>query len=326
MVFSETILRWYAENGRDLPWRRTRDPYAVWLSEIILQQTRVTQGWAYWERFMDRFPTVDDLAAAPEDEVMRLWQGLGYYSRARNLHTAAKQIVAMGGFPDTLEGIRSLKGVGDYTAAAIGSIAFDLPAAVVDGNVYRVLARYFGIATPVGTTEAKKEFTALANRLLPTDAPAAFNQGMMDFGATCCTPVNPACLTCPLQPSCQAFRDGRIDLLPVKKEAAKPVERHLTYVFVRVDGFVAIHRRGSGDIWQGLWEPWLTDEVPADARLLVEGFKHQLTHRTLFADFYLWEPSTRPALPEGYRWIEEAELDRYAKPRLFELMLERLYS
>ena len=326
MDFTETILHWYADNGRDLPWRRTRDPYAVWLSEIILQQTRVTQGWAYWERFMDRFPTVDDLAAAPEDEVMRLWQGLGYYSRARNLHTAAKQIVAMGGFPDTLEGIRSLKGVGDYTAAAIGSIAFDLPAAVVDGNVYRVLARYFGIATPVGTTEAKKEFTALANRLLPTDAPAAFNQGMMDFGATCCTPVNPACLTCPLQPSCQAFRDGRIDLLPVKKEAAKPVERHLTYVFVRVDGFVAIHRRGSGDIWQGLWEPWLTDEVPADARLLVEGFKHQLTHRTLFADFYLWEPSTRPVLPEGYRWIEEAELDRYAKPRLFELMLERLYS
>ena len=326
MDFTETILHWYADNGRDLPWRRTRDPYAVWLSEIILQQTRVTQGWAYWERFMDRFPTVDDLAAAPEDEVMRLWQGLGYYSRARNLHTAAKQIVAMGGFPDTLEGIRSLKGVGDYTAAAIGSIAFDLPAAVVDGNVYRVLARYFGIATPVGTTEAKKEFTALANRLLPTDAPAAFNQGMMDFGATCCTPVNPACLTCPLQPSCQAFRDGRIDLLPVKKEAAKPVERHLTYVFVRVDGFVAIHRRGSGDIWQGLWEPWLTDEVPADARLLVEGFKHQLTHRTLFADFYLWEPSARPALPEGYRWIEEAELDRYAKPRLFELLLERLYS
>ncbi len=326
MDFTQTILHWYAENGRDLPWRRTRDPYAVWLSEIILQQTRVAQGLAYWERFMERFPTVDDLAAAPEDEVLRLWQGLGYYSRARNLHAAAKQIVAMGGFPDTLEGIRSLKGVGDYTAAAIGSIAFGLPAAVVDGNVYRVLARYFGIATPVGTTEAKKEFTALANRLLPADAPAAFNQGMMDFGATCCTPANPACLTCPLQPSCVAFRDGRIDLLPVKKEAAKPVERHLTYVYVRVDGFVAIHRRGAGDIWQGLWEPWLTDEVPADAHLLVRGFKHQLTHRTLFADFYLWEPSARPALPEGYRWIEEAELDRYAKPRLFELLLERLYS
>ena len=324
MTFSETILDWYALNGRDLPWRRTRDPYAVWLSEIILQQTRVAQGRAYWERFMEHFPTVGDLAAAPEDEVLRLWQGLGYYSRARNLHTAARQIVSMGGFPRTLEGIRSLKGVGDYTAAAIGSIAFGLPAAVVDGNVYRVLARYFGIATPVGTTEAKKEFTALANRLLPTDAPAAFNQGMMDFGATCCTPVNPACLTCPLQPSCQAFRDGRVELLPVKKEASKPVERRLSYVYVRVDGFVAIHRRGPGDIWQGLWEPWLSDEVPADARLLVKGFKHQLTHRTLLADFYLWEPASRPSLPDGYIWIKEAELDRYAKPRLFELLLERL--
>ena len=324
MTFSETILDWYALNGRDLPWRRTRDPYAVWLSEIILQQTRVAQGRAYWERFMERFPTVEDLAEAPEDEVLRLWQGLGYYSRARNLHTAARQIVSMGDFPRTLEGIRSLKGVGNYTAAAIGSIAFGLPAAVVDGNVYRVLARYFGIATPVGTTEAKKEFTALANRLLPTDAPAAFNQGMMDFGATCCTPVNPACLTCPLQPSCQAFRDGRVELLPVKKEASKPVERRLSYVYVRVDGFVAIHRRGPGDIWQGLWEPWLSDEVPADARLLVKGFKHQLTHRTLLADFYLWEPASRPSLPDGYIWIKEAELDRYAKPRLFELLLERL--
>ena len=324
MTFSETILDWYAACGRDLPWRRTRDPYAVWLSEIILQQTRVAQGRAYWERFLERFPTVEDLAAAPEDEVMRLWQGLGYYSRARNLHTAAKQVVSMGGFPSTLEGIRGLKGVGDYTAAAIGSIAFGLPAAVVDGNVYRVLARYFGIATPVGTTAAKKEFTALANRLLPPENPAAFNQGMMDFGATCCTPVNPACLTCPLQPSCQAFKTGRVELLPVKKEASKPVERHLTYVYVRVDGHIAIHRREPGDIWQGLWEPWLTDEVPADARLVAKDFKHQLTHRTILADFWLWEPSARPSLPDGYRWIEEAELDAYAKPRLFELMLGKL--
>ena len=326
MTFSETILHWYAENGRDLPWRRTRDPYAVWLSEIILQQTRVAQGWAYWERFLERFPTVADLASAPEDEVLRLWQGLGYYSRARNLHTAAKQIVSMGGFPSTIVGIRSLKGVGDYTAAAIGSIAFGLPAAVVDGNVYRVLARHFGIATPVGTTEAKKEFTALAQRLLPPNEPAAFNQGMMDFGATCCTPVNPSCLTCPLQASCQAFRTGRVDLLPVKKEASKPLERHLTYVYVHVDGQIALHRSGPGDIWQGLWEPWLVSTPPADARLITKGFKHQLTHRTLYTDFYLWEPTVRPTLPDGYVWIPEAELDRYAKPRLFELLLEKLYQ
>ena len=324
MTFTESILRWYAENGRDLPWRRTRDPYAVWLSEIILQQTRVVQGRAYWERFMERFPTVEDLAAAPEDEVMRLWQGLGYYSRARNLHAAAKQIVALGAFPETLEGIRALKGVGDYTAAAIGSIAFGLPAAVVDGNVYRVLARHFGIATPVGTTEAKKEFSALAQRLLPSDAPAAFNQGMMDFGATLCTPLNPACPECPLQASCQAFRTGRTDLLPVKQALSKPVVRHLSYVHVRCQGYTAIRRRGPGDIWLGLWEPWLTDEVPADARLIVKDFKHQLTHRTLLVDLYVWEPSDRPSLPDGYVWIKEAELDRYAKPRLFELFLEKL--
>jgi len=322
MTFSETILQWYSLNGRDLPWRRTRDPYAVWLSEIILQQTRVAQGRAYWERFMERFPTVEQLAAATEDEVLRLWQGLGYYSRARNLHAAAKQIVSMGGFPETLEGIRSLKGVGDYTAAAIGSIAFGLPAAVVDGNVYRVLARFFGIATPVGTTAAKKEFTALAQRLLPEDSPAAFNQGMMDFGATCCTPVNPCCMTCPLQPDCQAFATGRTDLLPVKQTLSKPVERHLTYVLVRVNGEIAIHRRGPGDIWQGLWEPWLTDEVPEGARLVTSGLKHQLTHRTLFADYWIWEPEVRPPLPEDYVWIPETALDDYAKPRLVERLLK----
>ena len=324
MTFSETILHWYALNGRDLPWRRTRDPYAVWLSEIILQQTRVAQGRAYWERFLEAFPTVEALAAAPEDRVMRLWQGLGYYSRARNLHAAAKQIVALGRFPDTLEGIRALKGVGDYTAAAIGSIAFGLPAAVVDGNVYRVLSRHFGIATPVGTTGAKKEFTALAQRLLPADAPAAFNQGMMDFGATLCTPVNPACPDCPLQTSCHAFRTGTTGILPVKQASARPVERHLTYVYVRFQGQTAIRRRGAGDIWQGLWEPLLNDDVPAGAKPVVIGFKHQLTHRTLLADFWLWEPTERPDLPDSYVWIEEAELDTHAKPRLFELLLEKL--
>ena len=322
--FSESILSWYDTYGRDLPWRRTRDPYAIWLSEIILQQTRIAQGQAYWERFLAAWPDVQALAAASEDEVLRLWQGLGYYSRARNLHVASRQIVAAGGFPDTLAGIRALKGVGDYTAAAIGSIAFGLPAAVVDGNVYRVLARHYGIETPVGSTAAKKEFTALAQSLLPAGRPGDFNQGMMDFGATCCTPVNPACLTCPLQPSCQAFLSGRVELLPVKQTLSKPVERHLTSVHVRGDGHVAIHRRGPGDLWQGLWEPWLTAEVPAGARLIVKDFKHQLTHRTLYTDFWLWEPARRPSLPEGCLWIEEAELDRYAKPRLFELLLEKL--
>ena len=323
--FSQTILAWYAEYGRDLPWRRTRDPYAVWLSEIILQQTRIAQGTAYWERFMQRFPTVQDLADASEDEVLRLWEGLGYYSRARNLHAAAKQIVAMGAFPDTLEGIRSLKGVGDYTAAAIGSICFDLPAAVVDGNVYRVLARHFGLATPVGTTEAKKEFTALAQRLLPEDRAGAFNQGMMDFGALQCTPQRPDCLSCPLQPTCNAFRTGRVDLLPVKKPATAVQERRFNYIYVRFQGQTAIRRRGPGDIWQGLYEPLVDTVMPGlTGHLLKSGVKHQLTHRLLIADFYLWEPAEKPELPEGYFWVKETELDQYAKPRLFVLLLGAL--
>lgn len=327
MPFSQTILSWYAAYGRDLPWRHTQDPYPVWLSEIILQQTRIAQGTAYWQRFLERFPSVETLASASEDEVLRLWEGLGYYSRARNLHAAAKQIAAAGAFPSTLEGIRSLKGVGDYTAAAIGSICFGLPAAVVDGNVYRVLARHFGIATPIGTTAAKKEFTELAQKLLPKDDAAAFNQGMMDFGAMQCTPQNPACLTCPLQDSCHAFRTGRVALLPVKKTASKAVERHFSYVYIRCDGYTAIRRRGAGDIWQGLYEP-LVGEPPGQAGdgavLLRKGVKHQLTHRTLIVDFYLWEPLERPELPEGYIWIKEAELDLYGKPRLFELLLEAL--
>ena len=329
--FSETILSWYDTYGRDLPWRRTRDPYAIWLSEIILQQTRIAQGQAYWERFMAAWPNVEALAAASEDEVLRLWQGLGYYSRARNLHAAARQIVAAGGFPDTLAGIRALKGVGDYTAAAIGSIAFGLPAAVVDGNVYRVLARHYGIETPVGSTAAKKEFTALAQALLPADRPGDFNQGMMDFGALQCTPVAPPCAICPLAASCAAFATGRVDSLPVREKGPAVQTRRFDYVYVRFRGRTAIRRRGPGDIWQGLYEPVVgnqrLEKVIASAFDRFEhlkSVKHQLTHRTLIVDFYLWEPAEEPTLPEGYVWIEEAELDRYAKPRLFELLLEAL--
>ena len=327
--FALTLLRWFRENGRDLPWRQTRDPYAIWISEIILQQTQVKQGWEYWERFMGHWPTVEDLAAATEDEVLREWQGLGYYSRARNLHFAAKQIVALGHFPNTLEEIKQLKGVGDYTAAAIGSIAFGLPAAVVDGNVYRVLARYFGIDTPINTTEGKKIFAALAQELLSVDhslfpPSAEYNQAIMDFGAIQCTPQAPHCLECPLIESCIAFRDGRVGELPVKLKTLKVRERHLIYIYVRCNGQTAIHRRGPGDIWQGLWEPWLVDSetaVPSAAIPLRQHVKHVLTHRVLYADFYLLEVTTRPSLPEDYIWVKETELDDYAKPRLIEILL-----
>lgn len=278
--FSNTILFWFRENGRELPWRETKNPYAIWLSEIILQQTRIAQGREYWERFMAQYPTVQDLAAAHEDEVLKLWQGLGYYSRARNLHTAAKQIVALGHFPDTLEGIKQLKGVGDYTAAAIGSFAFDIPAAVVDGNVYRVLARYFGIDTPINSTQGKKEFAALAQSLLPSSKAsdflslssasdslsssspvAAYNQAMMDFGAIQCTPQSPKCLLCPLAETCEAMRSNRVAELPVKQKTLKVKTRHLSYIYIRCNGMTAIHRRGEGDIWQGLWEPFNASDI-----------------------------------------------------------------
>ena len=344
MSFTTTILQWFHENGRALPWRATHDPYAIWLSEIILQQTRIEQGRPYWERFMHRWPTVEALAQASEDEVLRQWQGLGYYSRARNLHQTARQIVARGGFPTTLEGLRALKGVGDYTAAAIGSFAFGLPAAVVDGNVYRVLARHYGIDTPINTTEGKKLFTALAQSLLESlDSPTAtnsiskcvavansslftlhsslYNQALMDFGATLCTPQSPGCPSCPLQETCVAFREGRIGELPVKQRTLKVKERHLAYIYIRYHGQTALHRRPAGDIWQGLYEPPSADRVPSGAVLLRHNVKHVLTHRVLYADFWLWQPTECPALPDGYFWVSETDLDHYAVPRLIEKYL-----
>lgn len=330
MEFANTIISWFQENGRALPWRGTKDPYAIWLSEIILQQTRIAQGWEYWERFMAQYPKVEDLAAASEDDVLRLWQGLGYYSRARNLHAAAKQIVALGKFPDTLEDIKSLKGVGDYTAAAIGSFAFDIPAAVVDGNVYRVLSRYFGIDTPINSTQGKKEFAALAQSLIPASDAAAYNQGMMDFGAIQCTPQSPKCLLCPLAETCVALREGRVEELPVKLKTLKVQTRRLAYIYIRCNGEIAIHRRGEGDIWQGLWEPYNVSDLSAlptfDAPLVLKAkdVKHVLTHRILLADFYLLETKKRPLLPDDYIWIKESEISEYGIPRLIEILLEKL--
>ncbi len=332
MSFTTALLQWFRENGRELPWRGTKDPYAIWLSEIILQQTRIEQGRPYWERFMQRWPTVEALAAATEDDVLKEWQGLGYYSRARHLLTASRQVVSMGGFPQTLEAIKSLKGVGDYTAAAIGSIAFGLPVAVVDGNVFRVLARHYGIVTPINTTEGKHEFTALAQELLPV-SPAhkgeeslsgVFNQAMMDFGATQCTPVSPHCDDCPLQLSCTAYREQRIDELPVKLRKLTVKERHLTYIYIRYNGQTALHRRPAGDIWQGLYEPLLSEEVPCGALLLRKHVKHVLTHRIIFADFYLWEPTEKPTLPADYLWVDESSVDQFAVPRLVEQLFDAL--
>ena len=330
MNFAATLLQWFKNNGRSLPWRETKDAYAIWLSEVILQQTRIVQGMSYWERFMAQWPTVNDLAAATENEVLKAWQGLGYYSRARNLHTAAQQVMELGGFPQTFKELKTLKGVGDYTAAAIASIAFGEPVAVVDGNVYRVLSRYYGIDTPIDSTEGKKGFQALAQSLLPINEPADYNEAIMDFGATQCTPNSPHCSACPLCETCVAFREQRINELPVKSKKVKQRERHFTYLCIEYEGKIAIHQRGAGDIWQGLWEfpqeEHLTSSEDSawktEAQLLQKGVKHILTHQILLADIYLWRPKNRPQLPSEFIWIEKQDLENYALPRLIEILLK----
>ena len=324
--FTSALLKWFAANGRELPWRGIKDPYGIWVSEVILQQTRIDQGTDYWLRFMERYPTVESLAGASEDDVLRLWQGLGYYSRARNMHVAARQIVEQGGFPHSIKGLLALKGVGDYIAAAVGSMAFGLPAAAVDGNVYRVLARQFGIDVPINTTRGKRVFTDLAQELLPKHEAGTFNQALMDFGAICCTPLSPHCDECPVAMTCEALRTGRVAALPVKEKKLAVKERRMTYIYIRHQGKTAIHRRGEGDIWQGLWEPLLVENAPlpdlgCGLVLVASNVKHVLTHRRLIADFYLAEPENRPVLPADFIWIDEQDLEKYALPRLVEKLL-----
>lgn len=257
MSFSKTLINWYSVNKRNLPWRETKNPYFIWLSEIILQQTKVKQGLPYYEAFVEQFPTVFDLAKADESEVLKLWQGLGYYSRARNLHFTAKYIVneLNGKFPDTYKGLLKLKGVGDYTASAIASICYDEPTAVVDGNVYRVLSRYFGIDTPINSTKGTKEFKALAQELIDVKDPATFNQAIMEFGATQCRPKNPDCMFCPFQEKCIAYNKGSVGALPVKLKKTKVKQRYFNFlVFLSEDKQTVLEKRESKGIWQNLYQ------------------------------------------------------------------------
>ena len=257
MNLNKTLTNWYSINKRNLPWRRTQDPYQIWLSEIILQQTQVNQGLPYFERFIEQFPTVHDLARASESEVLKLWQGLGYYSRARNLHHTAKQVVAElnGVFPNNYEDLKQLKGVGDYTASAIASICFDEPSAVVDGNVFRFLARYYGIQTPINTTKGFKEFKELAQAILPDQNCGEHNQAIMEFGARQCKPSSPLCHSCPLSSSCVAFEKDLISMLPVKLKKTKVKKRFFNYlVFISEKGETVIQQRKNKGIWQNLYE------------------------------------------------------------------------
>ena len=332
-AFSNQIISWYRENPRELPWRETSDPYKIWLSEIILQQTRVAQGLPYYYAFTQAFPTVKELALAPESEVLRLWQGLGYYSRARNLHSCAKYIWhgLNGEFPSTYESLIKLKGVGSYTAAAISSFAFGEVKAVVDGNVFRVLARYFGIETDIASAKAKKEFEELANQLIPEENPGEFNQAMMDFGARLCVPKNPGCVQCPLKSTCFAFNSNLVNTLPVKIKKTKVKDRTLEYLVIRCADALVLNKRSEGDIWTGLHDfPLLTEENAAlskiadsKPKLLPRKYRHILSHQRLHASFSeleipteKYQELTKWCENEGFLLVAENDIEYLAKPKL----------
>ena len=307
--FRKALMRWNSiENQRIMPWKGEKDPYKIWLSEIILQQTRVEQGTAYFNRFVSRFPDIRTLAAADDRVVYKLWEGLGYYNRCKNLLVTARHIAGslQGKFPDTYPEILSLKGVGTYTAAAIASFAYNLPHAVVDGNVYRVIARYLGISQPSDSSAGKKLFESYAAELLDTRNPGGYNQAIMDFGATICKPRQPLCTTCVLRKSCFALREGRVDALPVKGKKLKLTDRHFLYLILTYRGRIYMHRRTTGDIWENLYEftlletkatgEWTTRELDREVRrcighrdfligVLSETYRQKLSHQGIHARF-----------------------------------------
>ncbi|WP_139924703.1 A/G-specific adenine glycosylase [Hymenobacter sp. DG01] len=341
--FAAALLDWYPRHRRDLPWRHTRDPYAIWLSEVILQQTRVKQGLPYYLDFISSYPTVHDLAAAPQDEVLRHWQGLGYYSRARNMHHTAQQVVQEfgGTFPDSYDGLLKLRGVGQYTAAAIASFAYDEQVAVLDGNVYRVLARVFGLTQDIAAPASRKVFQQLADTLIPAEHPAEFNQAIMEFGAIQCTPVKPDCLFCPLQSQCYAFQHGLVQELPVKSKAKAARTRYFHYLVLRHEDTLYMRKRGPKDIWEGLYDFALheaeTAELPAqqvvDAVELLGGrfatnqaeepvhsLRHVLSHQKVEARFHpvrLAAPLPPAALAKaGLVAYHAAAIEELPKPML----------
>ena len=348
MAFSEKLEAWYDDFGRTLPWRGIDNPYHIWLSEIILQQTRIEQGRDYYLRFIEAFPEVKNLAEASEEQVLRLWQGLGYYSRARNLHAAAQYIMnnCGGQFPSSYAEILKLKGVGRYTAAAIASFAFRLPHPVIDGNVYRFISRLHGISTPIGTDKAYSEFEALLLRQMDTSRPDRFNAALMDFGSLQCRP-QPDCTQCPFAVDCVALRTGRVALLPVKAAKRQPQERWFYYLDLRVGNSRLVQQRTGHDIWRNLWEfPLLeTEKELSEGQLkkaatrfakdnfhlssftfhLSPPFLHQLTHRTIHARFLRAElPAPPAAMPENTRLVSPAELEKLPVPRLIDKYLRRL--
>lgn len=337
--FSNKIHKWYKQNKRDLPWRNTKNAYFIWISEIILQQTRIAQGTNYYLRFIKNFPTVYDLANAHEDEVLKLWQGLGYYSRARNLHAAAKTIVSLykGQFPDSYHTILGLKGIGPYTAAAIASIAFNLPYPAVDGNIYRVLSRYFGIDTPTDSSEGKKQFQELAEELIQNQPPGMHNQALMEFGALQCIPKSPNCSLCPISEGCYAFLNNKIEQFPVKSKKTKQRVRYFYYYLIDDGVHIYINRRTSNDIWKNLYElPLLEQEkemedkdllqkkipfinrIPYNIKLISAVKKHILSHQIIFSKLIHVEVSCDINISKQLIRVNKKDISKFAVPRLVE--------
>jgi A/G-specific adenine glycosylase len=341
-VFRKKLMVWHRDhNRREMPWKGEKDPYRVWLSEIILQQTRVDQGWAYYERFIKQFPTVQALAAAPEQAVLKCWEGLGYYSRCRNLISTARYIAAQrkGIFPNNYEEILQLKGVGPYTAAAIASFAFNLPHAVVDGNVYRVLARYHGIHTPIDSPGGKKQFNELAQRALDASAPGAYNQALMDFGATVCKPQAPLCTQCSLRRTCAAKLQASVEKLPVKSPPKPKRERWFYYIVPTWRGRIPLSQRSGKDVWEGLWEPPLIESDRAltfrallkkiEARFPVNWpnqkdifrtytYKQVLSHQIIHGTFIHVKLSGKPSWTGIHQWVDTNRLDPFPFPKMIQ--------
>jgi A/G-specific adenine glycosylase len=345
MNFNTSLVSWYHRFKRDLPWRDTRDPYKIWLSEIILQQTRVDQGMAYYQKFVSKYPTAIDLAQASEDEVLKDWQGLGYYSRARNLHFSAKKIASEmdGRFPNTYQNILNLKGVGEYTAAAIASFAFDLPHPVIDGNVMRVLSRFFGVFEPIDSTEGKKKLQELANDNLLIVDPATYNQAIMEFGALQCVPVNPNCKVCPLASGCVAFQKNAVAQLPYKAKKTAVKELFVYYAVIEVNGIVYMKKRSGEGIWEGLYDfpsiecetalerdailPSFKEHLQLNEKILQVDFskeyKHILSHRRLKAHFLHIKLSNKwHKMPDGAVEIPWSKITEKGIPRLIEKYLQ----
>jgi A/G-specific adenine glycosylase len=328
------IIDWYLENKRDLPWRDTQDPYKIWLSEIILQQTRVNQGSSYYTRFIDRYPTLDDLAHADEQSILNLWQGLGYYSRARNLHYTAKYIVnnLEGKFPSSFNELIKLKGIGEYTAAAIASFAFKEAVAAVDGNVYRVLSRVFDINIPINSSEGKRTFFALAQSLIDQKQPDTFNQAMMEFGALKCTPVQPDCENCPLVFNCLAFANKTLKERPVKSKKGITRNRYFHYLIFEKDGKTYIQQRIEKDIWQNLYQFPLVETMEKEEEINWVNFSdvapthissqiiHILSHQKIHAQFYHF--SSRPNKSILCEEIDYSAIQDYPLPRLIDRYLK----